>query len=440
MLTAPPLNPEEPPLRLCAICDGFDALLRMSAWLVPLPADTSRIDLGLTEAIEHLSLPRDIPFDQLILAPDTSKSAAPKLVTGILQAAAGRADDLIVLLPPGARMTLPQLPGLQIHYGPPFASPEEKQNPGAEGIPGPPSQDPDPGPAPRISGLVDRLLRRKPAEGPPGAVRAKAVTLPSGPWRTIAIQPVSGGAGATTIAVNLAAELTQLPDPPEICLIDLNLQFGNIGTYFDLPANSRIADAYRQLSTLDHDSFQSCLHKISDHLRIFPAPAEILPVDGISERDLRRILSLARESADLILLDLPHVITDWSGAAWAEADIVFTICRADVRSAQNMSRLLALLRSERLAEGRIFHLLNDVPNRPDAPWIAAREGFEKGLGTTFFRQLPHGGSPVTDSCNTGTALHRVMPANPLRQSLSDLAQQLAPGLAARRSPVATGAS
>ncbi|NPD16966.1 AAA family ATPase [Xinfangfangia sp. D13-10-4-6] len=268
---------------------------------------------------------------------------------------------------------------------------------------------------------------------------AKAISLPNTPCRVLAIQPVAGGVGASTLAVNLATELALLPDAPEVCLIDLNLQFGSIGTYLDLPTNSRVTDAYRQLSTLDHDSFQSCLIKANEHLRVFPAPAEILPIDGISEHDLRRILSHARSSADLILIDLPHIITDWSGAAWTEAELIFTISRNDVRSAQNMSRLLALLRAERLAEGRMFHLLNQVPARPDPEWLAARSGFEKGLGTPFFRQFSDGGLAIVNACNSGIPLRRAAPGNPLTADLLGLVELLQSRIQIRRTATEAGA-
>lgn len=442
MLTEDPVPTAESdaPLRICAICDGFDALLRMSAWLAHLPANASRSDLSLTEALDMLHQPEAQDFDQIILAPDTGKSVAPKLVTGVLQAAASLNCDLMLLLPPGARLTLPQIPGMQVHYGPPFALPDpradhEADRPGIardEALPAPDAA-PRPGEVAPQTGrtLLTRLLRRRSVNAAPQTRAFTAPELPQQTCRILAFQPVAGGVGATTIAVNLAVELSRLSPPSDICLIDLNPQFGNAGTYLDLPVNSRVTDAYRQLSALDYDSFQSCLLRLSDHLRVFTAPAEILPVDGISERDLRRIIALARDSADLVLLDLPHLITDWSGTAWAEADAIFTTSRADVRSAQNMARLLALLRSERLADGRLFHLLNMVPARPDAGWTASRYGFETGLGAGFFRLLPDGGPEVGAACNSGTPLWRAAPDNPLRKGILGLGELLAPKIGRR---------
>ncbi|WP_112310097.1 AAA family ATPase [Pseudogemmobacter bohemicus] len=434
MLSEPPPPEDEGPMRICAICDGFDALLRMSAWLVHVPANAIRTDLGLTEALDLLHQPALQDFDQIILAPDTGKTAAPKLVTGVLQAAAGTGRNLVLLLPPGSRLTLPQIPGMQIHYGPPFAAPEPVPDHPADGNAASAGEAArqDQKPSTPAKGLLTRLLRRGPAQPVAQNGVLFAPELPQQPCRILAFQPVAGGTGATTLAVNLAVELSRLPDPPEICLIDLNLQFGNSGTYLDLPANSRVTDAYRQLGALDFDSFQSCLLRVSDHLRIFAAPAEILPIDGMSDRDLRRILSLARDHADLVLLDLPHLITDWSGTAWAEADAVFTISRSDVRSAQNMVRLLALLRAERLAEGRLFHLLNMVPPRPDAAFTASRNGFEAGIGAAFFRQLPDGGHEVETACNSGTPLWKAAATNPLRKGILDLCEALAPKIDRRR--------
>ncbi len=48
---------------------------------------------------------------------------------------------------------------------------------------------------------------------------------------------MAGGTGATTVAVNLAWELATIAktDAPKVCLIDLDLQFGSVATYLDLP-------------------------------------------------------------------------------------------------------------------------------------------------------------------------------------------------------------
>ncbi len=403
----------------------------MSAWLVHLPPDTSRTDLGIGEALEYLRQPFEIDADQIVLAPDTGKVTAPKVLTGILEAACKRCSDVVLLLPPGARLNLPHLP-VRVLYGPPFAPPAPTK-PETSGL----ESDQLAEHAKTSGSFLSRLLRRHNPGRSPRTTVAKP-ELPDRPCRLIALQPVAGGVGATTLAVNLAAELSRLPDPPEICLIDLNPQFGNIGTYLDLPASSRITDAYRQLAGLDFDSFQSCLIRISDHLRVFTAPAEILPVDGITERDLRRILTLARDCSDLTLLDMPHLVTDWSGTAWSEADLVFTISRADVRSAQNMRKFLALIQAERLADGKLFHLLNNTPTRPDADWLAACTSFETGIRGPFLHQFPSGGDQVTAASNTGVPLYRAAPANALRNSILGFAGLLGPKIARRLREMETG--
>ena len=53
----------------------------------------------------------------------------------------------------------------------------------------------------------------------------------------IPVHSMAGGTGATTFAVNLAWELANVSktETPRVCLLDLDLQFGTVSTYLNVP-------------------------------------------------------------------------------------------------------------------------------------------------------------------------------------------------------------
>ncbi|VDC21155.1 AAA family ATPase [Pseudogemmobacter humi] len=405
--------------RICSICDGIDAVLRLSAWIAQLPRQTARTDLTLAEAFDFLKTHHGGAFDQIVIAPDAGKEATPRLVGAIIAEAKRHSPKITVLLPPKSRLRLEPDPGIAVLYGPPFRT--------AATVPAP--SETSSGTEKPARGFSWRRLfpakqpQTEPAEPAETPATALAAAL-SGPARTFAIQPLSGGAGGTALAVNLAVELAR--DMPElsVCLIDLNLQFGNVATYLNLAANSRVLDAYRNIATMDSEAFDLCLQRRDDNLLVFAGPGEILPADGITGADLRRILALAREKADLVILDLPHQILDWSEAAFTGADAVFALCTLDVRSAQNAAKLRDLIRSEAIAPTRLFWLLNHTPRKPGKAWCEARDEFAKSCGPGFLQLLPEAGEEITAACNAGTPLADHAPNNPLRLAIRDLARLL----------------
>ena len=66
------------------------------------------------------------------------------------------------------------------------------------------------------------------------------------------VHGLAGGVGSTTMAVNLAWELATVSDKeePSVCLLDLDLQFGTVSTYLDLPRRETV---FEMLSDTDFD-------------------------------------------------------------------------------------------------------------------------------------------------------------------------------------------
>lgn len=112
------------PLRVCTICDGVDAVIRLASWLAHLPATAERVDLELSESMSWLSAQAYESFDMLVVAPNGARSdVTPRLVRAVLAETRRRAALQIVLMPAGGRLSLPDLPEVHILTGPPFPPP-----------------------------------------------------------------------------------------------------------------------------------------------------------------------------------------------------------------------------------------------------------------------------------------------------------------------------
>lgn len=402
---------------MLSICDGVDAVLRLASYIAQLPMQMQRSDKTLAEALEYLKAQSGSRFDQIVIAPDDSKDAAPRMLDAIIAEAQTHSDHVVILLPLKAQLRITPAKGLRVLHGPPFEAFDAVSGQALV-------VDDLPLLRERRQPIWRKVLRRgDKAEGDAAVTPPGVQTLPKS-ISAIAVQPLGGGVGGTTVAACLAVELARADPKMRICVIDLNLQFGNIGTYLNLAANSRVLDAYRGITKLDGEAFEICLQKPLPNLSIFGAPEEILPVDAINAGELRRLIRAAKEHADLVILDLPHLICDWSEAAFREVDCIFAVAALDVRSAQNARKLRGIMDPGVVASDRFFLMLNRCPPKPSGLWKDAKAEFELGCGTTIFKLLPEGGETVALACNAGRFLSDDMAQSPLKKALREIVDQI----------------
>ncbi|RRH76904.1 AAA family ATPase [Falsigemmobacter faecalis] len=411
------------PLRVCTICDGVDAVIRLASWLSHLPANAERVDLELTDAVSWLTTQSAETFDMLVIAPNAARSeATPRILRAVLSEMGRRAGMQVVLLPAGARLSLPDLPAVHVLNGPPFPPPSTlfRRPEAAEQLPEMPVPS-----NPR--GVARRFARWFPGRGtqPAPGGRQTSAGPSGGPLRVIAVQSLCGGAGGTTFASGLALELAEADPQLSVCVMDLDLQFGSLAAGLALPHETRVLETYRNPRAVDGDMFRQSLQHLRPNLTVFSAPPEILPLDAVSGADLQYLLGLARDSADLLILDLPGSVTDWTEAAYLAADRICLIARLDVRSAGNLKRLRSLVSAQVLPPEKICPVVNFRPQRPPREWAARIHSLETGMGLPVHLQLPDGGQAVGEAADSGIALIQAEPASALRLALQAYAGEIA---------------
>ena len=100
----------------------------------------------------------------------------------------------------------------------------------------------------------------------------------------LVVHGLAGGCGATTLAVNLAWELAnvQKEEPPSVCLIDLDLQYGSVSTYLDLPRREVVFEMLSDTENLDDEIFGQALLSFEDRMQVLTAPSDMVPLDLIT--------------------------------------------------------------------------------------------------------------------------------------------------------------
>ncbi|RYE54621.1 MAG: pilus assembly protein CpaE, partial [Rhizobiaceae bacterium] len=181
------------------------------------------------------------------------------------------------------------------------------------------------------------------------------------------VHGMAGGVGATTFAANLAWELALMPDSDgmRVCVIDLDLQFGSVATYLDLPRKEAVLEVLTDTASVDADSLIKSMLTFNEKLHVFTAPADMLPLEMISPEDIGRILDTAQANFDFVIVDMPSAVVAWTEAVLTRAHVYFALLELDLRSAQNILRFVRALKAEALPHEKVRYVLNRAPKFTD---------------------------------------------------------------------------
>jgi pilus assembly protein CpaE len=239
------------------------------------------------------------------------------------------------------------------------------------------------------------------------------------------VHGMAGGVGASSFAVNLAWELATVgKESPRVCLLDFDFQYGSSATYLDLPRKEGVFEFLSDVGNADSDTMLQAMLSFNDKLHVLTAPADMLPLDLMTPEDIGRVVDMARSNFDFVIIDMPRTIVTWTEAVLTRAHVYFALMELDLRSAQNVLRLLRALKAEALPHEKLRFVLNRAPRFTDLSAKGRVKRMAESLDISIEVQLPDGGAQVTQANDHGLPLAEQAPKNPLRKELQKLAKSL----------------
>ena len=158
--------------------------------------------------------------------------------------------------------------------------------------------------------------------------------------KIVACYSPKGGSGKTTLAVNLAYALTSLNK--KVALIDLSLQFGEVGVYLDIPKGDTIADMVEEQS-FELSTVKSYLIRHQSGIQVMLSSSSPEYAELIRPEHVDAILSSLRTEFDYIVVDMGVSIGDCAIAALETADTILLIVTEDIAALHDAKRSIKVL-------------------------------------------------------------------------------------------------
>jgi len=258
------------------------------------------------------------------------------------------------------------------------------------------------------------------------------------PSRVVAFLKAGGGCGATTLAIQTAVILAERQNEaqPEVCLLDLDMQFGTAALSIDLEDRVNLADLLEAWERIDGALMRSVMGHHESGLDVLAAPRTLLPIDTLSKDFVSDCLALARAEYQTVVLDLPLAWTAWTFAALKHCDLIVLVAQLSLSSLRCAQRQL---------QGLLIHGLGETPlrlvlNRYDRSWGAAsrRREAEQALGRPFDFSIANDPGRMREALNRGVPVAKLARWSRVNKDIEHLADGVALALAgASESPAAS---
>jgi len=233
----------------------------------------------------------------------------------------------------------------------------------------------------------------------------------------ITVFSAKGGCGKTTMATNLGAALAD-NGRREVCIVDLDLAFGDVAIALQLFPTHTISDAVALEETLDPSAVASLLTQHSPGLRVLSAPVEPGLAESIPVTLVSRLLDVMSDMFDYVIIDTPPAFTDQVLAAFDMSDVAVLLATLDIPALKNLKLSLETLDLLNYPKEKVRLILN----RADSKVGLDAGEVEKTLRAPISALIPSSRA-VPAATNRGVPIVKDQPNHPVSEAITGFVEQ-----------------
>jgi pilus assembly protein CpaE len=233
----------------------------------------------------------------------------------------------------------------------------------------------------------------------------------------VAVCGAQGGAGATSIAVNLALQLAETTKA-RVALLDLHLQGGETAVMLGVQPGAGLRIALEDPERADELFLDRAAIQVNERVRLIAADEALNAELHVTEAGVRNLMQLLRKQFNYIVVDTPVPLTPAIQAVIAASRTVLVLLEAEITGLRNAKALRAAVR-EISSKNPVFMVLNRANHAGGLP----TETITMALGMEPDIVIPDLGSGMTKAVNLGVPALTQVPK--LRRYLAPIVREIA---------------
>ena len=229
----------------------------------------------------------------------------------------------------------------------------------------------------------------------------------------VTVMGASGGVGKTTIATNLAASFAEFG--LKTCLVDLSLQFGDVGLFTNIKPTFTVYDLM-----VNNSDFNPNMNLFIEHVNpnLFVLPAPVLPeqADYITRSMVTKMIKNLSLFFDVVVFDTPSIINDICLELFQLSHQIVLVTTKDLGSLKNSKLAIDILNKLHVDDK-----IKLVINKYDSPkFVVEDEAVKRMLGIDVISHVPHTNTITGNAINMGVPFIYSYP----RETISDAIREL----------------
>ena len=240
------------------------------------------------------------------------------------------------------------------------------------------------------------------------------------PKNTFTVFSPKGGAGTTTVAVNLAISL-QKELQEDVLLIDGKHLFGHVALCLNLRTANSITDLLSHIGVLDQRMVKQVVVKHISGISVLPSPTSISEGQGIRPEDVYKMMEILQTVYPNIIIDAGSHLTENTVTYLDLSDKILLVLNPDLASLRDVRQFEEVTRSLSYPDEKTLLILNLTGRKADVK----REEIEKILKMKIFGKIPADENVALGCLNEGIPLVMKYPRHQISAAFAAISKSLA---------------
>jgi len=268
---------------------------------------------------------------------------------------------------------------------------------------------------------VYQLEDKKGTYAPPVAPSQSDGAQRTRPGEIILLFSGKGGVGKTLLAINLAVGLAS-ETKARVALVDLDLQFGDVGVMLNLDHSRSITDVVDNSENLDGELLNEILATGPAGIRVLLASISPELADLITTEHVHTIMAELRKAYDYVIIDASSHLAEFNLEVIESAQRIVVITALTIPAIKDAKLSLKVLESLSIDPASILL----VVNRSDGHSDFNREAIEQNLRHAVSAQIPYDPRVVGEAVNRGQPFVELSPEADISKAVRELVAVLVP--------------
>ena len=259
------------------------------------------------------------------------------------------------------------------------------------------------------------LLERNRTTLTEGVPMEKTITTKN----TYTVFSPKGGAGTTTVAINLAISLHKAIKE-DVLLIDGKHLFGHVALFLNLFTGNSITDLIAHAGKLDQQLIKQVVEQHTSGIYVLPSPNSISQAQGIKPENLFTVIQSLQEVFPNIIIDGGNYLDENTVTYMDSSDKILLVMNPDLASMRDAKQFIEIASTLSYPKEKMLFILNMVGRKADVK----SDEIESILKMKVFGKVPADENLALGCVNEGVPIVMKKARHPISRAYDDLTKEL----------------